>query len=265
MGIAFLFVIGLCMGSFVNALVWRLHEGRDWVRGRSICPNCKHTLSVRDLVPIASWAVLKGRCRYCRASISKQYPVVELLAAIWFAASYYYWPVSLSTTGGWVLLVTWLVCSVGLLALMLFDHKWMLLPSKIIYSSLAIAVIGRCIYIFGYSSQVSHDLTSWALSVLVASGLFFVIHEVSKGQWIGFGDVRLGLLTGTLIASPSKSLLMIFLASVLGTIFAIPGAMAKKKFLNTRFAYGPFLIVATAIAVLFGQRIIDWYLGFLTK
>lgn len=261
MGIAFLFVLGLCLGSFVNALVWRLHERKDWVSGRSQCPNCSHKLSTLDLIPVLSWLALKGRCRYCKKPISKQYPFVEILTGLWFASSFYYWPTSLNTVGGDALFTGWLIASVGLIALLVYDHKWMILPSNIIYSSLAFAVIAQFIYLFDQSSSVSHDLLNWFFSLLVASGIFFVLHEFSKGQWIGFGDVRLGLLIGTLLATPQKSLLMIFIASLTGSISAIPRAFTKKKVLSTRFAYGPFLIISTWFVVLFGQQIIDWYLN----
>lgn len=260
MGIAFLFVLGLCLGSFVNALTWRLYTGKDWVRARSQCPDCSHRLSATDLVPVFGWLLLRGRCRYCKKPISKQYPLMELLGGGWFASSYYFWPANLDSVGNDALFVGWLLASVGLLALLVYDHKWMILPSKIIYSSLLLAVIARIIYLF-YSSNLEHDLLAWLLSLLVASGIFYLLHEISKGQWIGFGDVRLGLLTGTLLATPEKSLLMIFIASILGSIFAIPVVLAKKKVLSVRFAYGPFLIVATWFVMLFGQQVIDWYLN----
>lgn len=262
MGIAFFFIIGLCFGSFINALVWRIHESRDWVRDRSECPHCAHKLATKDLIPVISWFFLRGKCRYCQQNISKQYPVIELLTAFWFVASFHYWPAGLSgSIGQEVLLGSWLVASIGLIALLIYDHRYMILPNKIIYPSLIVASAGRAFYIFGYTTNIGHQLASWALSVVVASGIFFVLHEISKGQWIGFGDVRLGLLTGTLLASPSKSLLMIFLASLLGTVFALPKAFVKKKVLNTRFAYGPFLIAGCFTGVLFGQKIINWYLN----
>lgn len=259
--IVILFFLGLCAGSFVNALVWRLHEGKNWISGRSQCPNCDHPLSVRDLLPVVSWLSLKGRCRYCQAPIANHYPLIELLGGVWFASSFAAWP-NLSSHGQLTLLITWLIVSVGLLALLLYDHLWMILPSKIIYSSLLFAVAGRLAYIFGWSGQVSHGLAMWALSVLIASGIFFVLHEVSHGQWIGFGDVRLGLVTGTVLASPSLSTLMIFISSLIGVLAALPALFRRRRTLNERLPFGPFLIFATYITVLWGTRILDWYYHF---
>jgi prepilin signal peptidase PulO-like enzyme (type II secretory pathway) len=265
--VAVLIVLGLCLGSFVNALVWRVHQrsknprktkALSIISGRSMCPHCQHELAVKDLVPILSWLWLKGRCRYCKKPISPQYPIVELALALVFILSYQFWPQPLHH-GQVVLLATWLVCSVGLMALLLYDLKWMLLPSKIIYPTLLLAVVGQLIYLVGYANNKPHAILNWVLSILVASGLFFILFSLSKGRWIGFGDVRLGLLTGTLLQTPSKSLLMIFIASLLGTVLAVPLIAAGKKSLSGRIPYGPFLITATFVVLLFGDSLINSY------
>lgn len=263
---------GLALGSFVNALIWRLHEqsqakksksnkskaNLSIINGRSVCPNCRHKLAWYDLIPILSWVFLKGRCRYCKKPIPIQYPLVELALALVFTLSYAFWPVSISG-GQWVLFITWLLAAVGLLALLVYDAHWMLLPNKIIYPTLAVAAVGRVVYLIGYEPHRLHALLYWLLGVAVASGLFWILYTVSRGKWIGYGDVRLGLITGTLLATPAKSFLMIFLASVMGVVLIIPALAAGKKTLASKLPYGPFLITATAICVLLGQPIIDWY------
>jgi prepilin signal peptidase PulO-like enzyme (type II secretory pathway) len=263
--------LGLAFGSFVNALVWRLHEQGQHkktktkkadlsiVNGRSICPHCRHKLAWNDLIPVFSWVLLKGRCRYCKKAISKQYPAVELLGAVIFVASYVLWPGGVHGAGDWVLLVTWLAVSVGLLALAVYDAKWMLLPNKIIYPTFFIAATGKLVYILGFAPHKAHDLLMWALSVAVASGIFWILFVVSSGKWIGFGDIRLGLITGTILGHPANSFLMILMASVLGTLFALPGLLLGKKNLVSKLPYGPFLIGATALTLLFGDKILDWY------
>jgi leader peptidase (prepilin peptidase)/N-methyltransferase len=105
----------------------------------------------------------------------------------------------------------------------------------------------------------------WATSVAVASGIFWLLFIASAGKWIGFGDIRLGIITGTVLAQPAKSFLMILLASILGTLFALPGLFSKKKTLLSKLPYGPFLIVATAITLLVGGSILDWYQKLLIK
>lgn len=272
--IAVLFLVGLIFGSFVNALVWRLrqqelaekktkssipHSPFSILSGRSMCPNCHHQLAAEDLIPVLSWVTLKGRCRYCKKPISRQYPAVELAMAVVSVSSYIFWPGNLDSNGDWILFLTWLITSVGLLALLVYDFKWMLLPSKIIYLTLAVAVAGRGAYIISFETNKGHALIQWLLSVVVASGIFWLLFTISSGKWIGYGDVRLGLITGTVLADPLKSILMIFAASLIGTLFMLPALASGKKGLASKLPYGPFLITATWFSLIFGERIINGY------
>jgi len=278
-----LFLLGLSLGSFVNALVWRVHQqgkalsvkrkGKEIsspkpltlnpsrysiLDGRSQCVHCGHQLSIGDLVPVFSWILLRSKCRYCNKPISIQYPLVELLAATVFVTSYIFWPASFSN-GQWLLFVTWLTCSVGLLALAVYDLKWMFLPNRILYPTFFIALVGQLGYILFFANNKAHSSWLLALSLLVASGLFLVIYLASRGKWIGFGDVRLGLVTGALLATPAKSLMMIFLASVLGTLFVLPALASGRRKMASKLPFGPFLIASTGLVILFGQSLLDWY------
>ncbi len=259
-------VLGLALGSFVNALVWRLHKnqkgkgnGLSVINGRSVCPNCRHVLVWYDLIPLVSWLALGGKCRYCRKPISVQYPLVELAGGLVFVGSYIWWPQTVHQNGQWLILSSWLVAFVGLLALAVYDLRWMLLPNKILYPALAVAVAGRAAYIAAFAPRKWHALALWAGSVIIASGIFWILYVTSKGKWIGYGDVRLGLVTGTLLADPYVAVLMIFLASLSGSLAALPDLIKHRKSLASRLPYGPFLIAATAVCVVFGQPIIDWY------
>ncbi|HEU5004980.1 MAG TPA: prepilin peptidase [Candidatus Saccharimonadales bacterium] len=254
-----LLILGLILGSFINVLVERMHAGQDFVHGRSHCDHCGHELAVWDLVPVLSWLSLAGRCRYCKAKVSWQHPAVEIIAGLLFAASYYWWPLGFSNLGSKALFAAWLISLVGLTALAIYDLKWMLLPSKIIYPTFAVAAAGRLIYLVTVEDHKPHALLLWAGSIVVASGFFLVLYIISQGKWIGYGDVRLGLVTGTLLAAPALSFLMIFLASVAGTLIAVPLLTLQKKNLSSRLPYGPFLIMATAVVMIFGQSLLDWY------
>lgn len=256
-----LFLAGLVFGSFLNVWIWRVRNSLDWVRGKSQCDNCAHPLSVLDLIPVAGWLFLRGRCRYCGSSISWQHPAIELLTGAIFAASYYFWPGSVNGPGGWVLFTGWLLTSVGLGALLMYDARWMMLPNKILHPTLALAVLTRIIYLVGFENDKAHGLIMWAASLLVASGMFWVLFIVSRGHWIGYGDVRLGLITGTVLADPQKSILMLFLASVAGLVWVIPEVIRGRRSLNSKLPYGPFLIGATSVSLLFGASILAWYKG----
>jgi len=250
--------LGLIFGSFVQALTWRLRNNKDWVKARSQCESCGHELSILDLIPLFSWLTLKGRCRYCKGPIHWSAPLMELILGFVFAISYALWPITLAG-GQWLLFATWLGTSVGLLALAIYDLRWMLLPNNMLYPTAAIAASGRLIYIVGFEQDKPRAFLAWLVSVAVAGGIFWLIYAFSRGRAIGFGDVRLGLISGTVLADPLQSLQMIFVASVLGTIAISPGLLRRRKSLTTRVPYGPFLILATFMVLLFGPGFTDWY------
>lgn len=226
-----------------------------------MCPNCHHQLSWFDNIPVLSWLMLQGKCRYCKKPITTQYPIVELAGAAVFVGSYLFWSQTVNLNGQWLLLATWLASSVGLLALAVYDLRWMLLPNKIIYPTLGAAVAGRAAFITFFAPRPWHALFLWAFSVAIASGVFFVLFMVSKGKWIGYGDVRLGLITGTLLADPEKAIAMLFIASAIGTLAILPALLKGKKEMTSKLPYGPFLIAGTLVIVLFGDSLLNWYKG----
>lgn len=267
-----LVVVGLCLGSFVNALVWRIHEQETLTSkksskkaqndlsittGRSMCPNCKHELKAKDLVPLFSWLSLKGKCRYCHKPISWQYPVVELITAILFKISYMFWPVDI--VGPQVaVFVIWLILLVGYMALIVYDLKWMILPNRIVYPLSAIAGIMAVIQISISPSPV-RALINTVLAVAVGGGIFYLLYQLSDGKWIGGGDVKLGWLLGLVAGTPARSLLIIFLAGLLGSLVSLPLIATGKLKRTTVIPFGPFLIVAAFIVQLSGASILHWY------
>jgi prepilin signal peptidase PulO-like enzyme (type II secretory pathway) len=271
-----LIVLGLCLGSFVNALVWRLHaqsqtakstgKGRKLsttdlsvLRGRSMCPDCHHTLTARDLVPVLSWLSLGGKCRYCRRPISGQYPVVELFTAVLFVVSYLLWPFTWSTAGVAVFAV-WLLLLVVFMALVVYDVRWMLLPDKLVLA----ASVGAVLFVF---LQALAGSDAWltvgdsAVGALVIGGMFFGLFELSKGRWLGGGDVKLAPALGLLAGSPLKALLVIFFASVIGLLVALPLLVRRKATRRSLIPFGPCLLAATVLVVLLGDVIIRAYLA----
>jgi prepilin signal peptidase PulO-like enzyme (type II secretory pathway) len=267
--IAILVLVGLALGSFVNALVWRLHEQSKPAKqrlassgelsiskGRSMCVHCGHTLSATDLIPVFSWLALRGKCRYCKKSISWQYPAVELLTALLFVGSYVFWPESF-TAGEIFNFIIWLICLPGLVALMIYDIRWMILPNKIIFPLTAIAAFGVVAdAVFSGSFKI---IVEAAVSVLIAGGIFFVLFQLSRGKWIGGGDVKLGFLLGLLAGKPILAFLTLFGASVLGTLAILPFMIIGKITSKNRIPFGPFLIISAITVRLFGDRIADSY------
>jgi prepilin signal peptidase PulO-like enzyme (type II secretory pathway) len=267
--IAILIVAGLCFGSFVNALVWRMHEQAKQenkqepdtklsvVRGRSICPDCRHVLSAKDLIPILSWLGLGGKCRYCGKPISAQYPLVELSVAGLFAASYIWWPVAFGHAQT-AIFILWLALVTGLLALLIYDLRWFLLPNRLIYP-LGFIAAAQAVIKVAIADNPSTALFNTILAVAVGGGLFYLLFQVSKGKWIGGGDVKLGGLLGLVAGTPARSALFIFLASILGSLVSLPLLASHRLKRNSMIPFGPFLIVAAILVQLFGADILNWY------
>lgn len=269
MAFVILILLGLSFGSFVNALVWRLHEQSKTkkqrvatdealtiTKGRSMCPDCQHELSVTDLVPVLSWISLRGKCRYCHKPIHWQYPLVEIATAGLFVLSYIYWPHGFDAAGT-VAFVTWLVSLVGFMALIVYDLRWMILPNKIVLPLTVLATAS--IFVQSIVSQDFGLIVKAGLGLAVAGGLFYVLFQISNGKWIGGGDVKLGFVLGLLLAHPGLSFLMLFVASTLGTLYALPLLLTGRMSRKSRLPFGPFLIVSTIIVQLFGALIFEWY------
>jgi prepilin signal peptidase PulO-like enzyme (type II secretory pathway) len=255
-----LVVFGLIFGSFVNALVWRLHEKRDWVKERSECPHCHHQLAGKDLIPVVSYLLLKGKCRYCHHKIDDT-PLIELAVPALWVASYVWWPQPLHGVGLFEF-GFWLVFIVGLVALTLYDFRWFLLPDKIVFPLAGLAVVQVLgIWLLYHGSW--RDAAGAALGAVLISGMFYVLFVASKGTWIGGGDVKLGVVLGLLAGGPLESMLLLFVASVGGTLFALPAVFTGKANRKAHVPFGPFLILGLIVVRLFGAGLINWYTGLL--
>lgn len=256
MVVFFLIVLGLLLGSFVNAFVWRLHEGKDWVKDRSECPHCHHKLGALDLVPVFSWFFLRGKCRYCHKSIPDS-PLVELAMPVLFVLSYFFWPEPFEGYGLFAF-VLWLVFLVGFVALAVYDLKWFLLPDVIVFPLIGLAVVqvaARLVFFDGTWQTAAGSVAGAA----VISGLFYGIYAASKGKWIGFGDVKLAIVLGLLAGGVLPALVVLFVASFVGVLASLPLLLAGKANRKSHLPFGPMLILGLIVVVLFGQVIIDWY------
>lgn len=263
MAIVLLVWLGLCFGSFVGALVWRLHEGENFVNDRSRCEDCGHVLSALDLVPVISWVALGGRCRYCHKRISVQNPVLELSMAALFVLSYIYWPVHLADWVTWMSFGLWLTYVVALVALFVYDMRWMLLPDVIVISLICLGLVD-----VGLRLSVTQQLTFMGymqhivLGAAALGGFYWLLYTLSGGKWVGYGDVKLGVFMG-LVLGWQGALLTLFLANILGFIFVVPGLVTGKLTRQSQVPFGPFMILAFLLVGLFGQSILNWYLSFI--
>lgn len=266
--IVLLIVLGLCFGSFTNALTWRLYQqarpkakqpkkvNLSILNGRSVCPHCQHQLSALDLVPIISWLALLGKCRYCHKPISWQYPLVELATALLFVGSFVWWPYGFAMAG-LIRFVVWLIFLVGFMALTIYDIHWMILPNKLVKPLIGLALL-QVVLLFVLQQDAGLLLGAF-WGVICLGGLFYALLCFPGKQLIGGGDVRLGVGLGLIVGGPLPAILLLFLSSVIGTLFSLPLLANSRKALGRKVPYGPFLIVATVIVYIFGAGLISWY------
>lgn len=254
-------IVGLIVGSALTALIHRLSRGGSWIRGRSHCPRCAHALKPRDLVPLFSYIALRGRCRYCTGPIGAFYPFIELVTAALFAA------VVLIRAGG--------VPADGILdtpALqMLILRDW--------------AAVAFCITIFGIDqiAGVIPDIISlpaaavflaWNLllgypavplivGIFVGASFFAAQYWLSRGRWIGGGDIRLGGAIGALVGFPAV-VLAIGIAYGFGALVSI-GLLARgRATMKSHIPFGTFLTVGALLALLAGDQIISRYVAWIS-
>ncbi|OGZ69544.1 MAG: hypothetical protein A3F47_00965 [Candidatus Staskawiczbacteria bacterium RIFCSPHIGHO2_12_FULL_38_11] len=249
----FIFLFGLIIGSFLNVVIYRL-EKEENLNGRSYCPHCKHTLGWLDLVPVFSFLFLGGQCRYCKAKISWQYPLVEIATGIVFLLIFSYQPAI--TFQQIITLCFMFYVSCSMIVIFVYDLKYYLIPDKVLFPAIATAFLYRIIFNF------NDFILSYLLAVLIAAGFFLAIYLISKGAWMGFGDVKLAILMGLVLGFPNI-LAALFLAFFFGAIIGIGAIFLQKKGLKSEIPFGPFLIVGTFMAMFFGGQIINWYLQFL--
>jgi len=252
----FVFLFGLAVGSFLNCLIYRLKTGESFLKGRSYCPHCKQVLNWPDLIPVLSFLILKGKCRYCSQKISLQYPLVELATGILFVLIINY-----------QLSIINLLFACFLIIIFVYDLKHYIIPDKVIYPAIGLALLYQLFRILdlGFVSNFEFRISNFQilinplLSALLASTFFFLIVLISKGKWLGVGDIKLAFFMGLFLGWPNI-LVALFLAFFIGAIIGIGLIISGKKTLKSEVPFGPFLVTGTLIALFWGQNIIDIYL-----
>jgi len=282
-----LILTGACFGSFAGATVWRLrarqlksdkknkevYDAKEYSRlkklnnkgilhDRSCCLECGYELKWFDLIPVVSWLSLKGKCRECKHRIGKFELFMELGMVAYFVLSYALWPGGVHTGLEIAHLVLWLAAGVVMAILFAYDFKWFLLPDS---ATISLAVIGLAIV--GVSAAETQDISGTLLTALgavaVLGGLYAVLFTLSRGKWVGFGDVKLGAALALLLVDWQLAIIALFLANFIGCLIVIPALASKKLKRTSRVPFGPMLIAGTVFAWFIGWPILDWYLAIL--
>lgn len=229
---------------------------------RSRCLHCQHQLAWHDLLPVISWISSSGRCRYCKKTIGWFELLIEGGMGLFFVLSYVLWPLSLDSMLGVAAFIVWLGASVPLVVLFAYDAKWFLLPDlpMAIFIGLSAVFAGLIMTLTGVTTEA---LWSVFGAMMAIGGLYWLLHAVSGGAWVGYGDATLGVGLGLLLGDWMLAVLAVILANGLGTLLVLPAILTGKLDRRAQIPFGPLLMAGAVIAFFVGREIIDWYLHLL--
>jgi leader peptidase (prepilin peptidase) / N-methyltransferase len=237
--------LGAAIGSFLNVVVWRLPRGESVVAPRSSCPQCATPIRARDNVPVLSWALLRGRCRDCKAAISPRYPVIEALTALLCVAVVV---VLGPGTQAWLALA--LVLLLVPVTFIDLDHR--IIPNVL----MAIGAVSALTLV----AVLQPDALVEHLLAAAGAGGFLLVAAIAYPAGMGMGDVKLaavlGLFLGTAVA-PAMFVAMLAGSVVGALIIARKGTKEGRK---TAIPFGPYLAFGALVAALYGDAMVDWYL-----
>ncbi|MFH0863903.1 MAG: prepilin peptidase [Candidatus Gottesmanbacteria bacterium] len=239
----FLFIIGLCFGSFFNVLIYRLPLGLS-ITGRSFCPKCKQKIFWYNNIPLLSFLFLRGRCRHCHSPISWRYPLVELITAILTLFIIHY---SVFSNLDYLLTTYYLLIIYALIVIFFIDLEHEIIPDQIIYPAIIISVL----YIV---LNTKYLILNYMVSGILAAGLFLLLFLITRGRGMGFGDIKLTLLMGLFLGFP-KIIIALYLAFLTGALFGVILILVGRKKLKSHIPFGPFLVGSTIIALFWGELI----------
>jgi leader peptidase (prepilin peptidase) / N-methyltransferase len=265
----FVFLFGLVIGSFLNVCILRIPEGKSIVRPASACPKCAAAIRPYDNIPVLSYLLLGGKCRACKTRISWMYPAVELLTGTLFLGCWL-------AFGPTPAALKWAAFSAIMVVLVFTDLRERVLPDMVNYTGLG---IGLAISLFtppadGTAFWLSNKLFAFpppapAVSVMdallgaaIGSSLLWIVSEayfrLRGREGMGLGDVKMMLMAGAFLGV-KRTLLTIFVGSVLGSLLGLAIILAKRKGSDYELPFGSFLGMAAILVVFFGTPLVSWY------
>lgn len=245
-------ILGLCVGSFLNVVIYRLPRGMSLTFPGSHCTVCDYSLKWYDNIPVLSWIMLGGKCRKCKAPISIRYTVVELVnAVLWLLSVVIFWQ-----TSPVYAVVCAVTCSVAI-CIFFIDLEHMLIYNRFIL----IMALGGFIAMFydGYTNPFDHPI-----GALIGGGVFALLYFgaawLLKREAMGFADVKLAAAAGLLLGW-QKLILAILIGSVVGSFVLVLLNRVKNRDKDTEYPFGPFIVGGVLIALMAGEPILEWYIG----
>lgn len=255
-----LFCVGAIIGSFLNVVIYRSTTGESWVKGRSHCEKCKKQIAWYDNVPLLSYFLLGGKCRYCSSKLSLSHPVIEsmmgLLFVWWYFVGSFFFQLS-QEPFIYLQPLFWLLVGIILLFILIIDYRYMVISDTAVVVLTFLVVFYRLALVAGGIMQLQDLLL--ATAAMAASVLFFwALWYFTKGRGMGFGDVKLAVPLGLLVGWPD-TIVWLFSSFVLGAAVGSLLLLFGKAKLGKPIPFGPFLIVGTLVALIWGSQLLGWY------
>lgn len=245
--------IGIAFGSFLTMLIPRIYKEESGIfLGRSHCFACKKQLKARDLIPVFSYLWNRGKCRFCKQSISTLYPLIEITTGVVFALIY--WKFPFESVSELPLTAFYLLISLILIFTFFYDLKYLEISDRILIPGIVIAIIGAL------SFGVTPNITSALIGMAIGVSFFLIQILISRGKWVGGGDIRIGAFMGALLGW-QMVLAALVISYIIGSIVTIPLLLIGKEKLGNKVPLGPFLVTGTFVTIFAGEQIINWYLN----
>lgn len=250
----FTFLFGIVIGSFLNVLIYRIPKGENFVKANSHCMSCNHRLYPKDLVPLFSWLFLGGKCRYCKAKISAQYPIVEAITGAGFTAIF--WLATDCKIN--FAFVGYCIAFSALLVTAVIDFRTMEIPDSMWITVFVGAVF---VYIQELINDGGFELDCFLvrfIGIFAASGVLLILALITKGG-MGGGDIKLMAACGFLLGW-KQVILALIMGAAIGTLYLVFTAIKNKGKVPRKVPFAPHLSVAVVICFFAGEQIINWYL-----
>jgi len=261
----FVFILGVSIGSFLSVVIFRIRKNQKGILfGRSMCQHCKKTLKARDLIPIISYLSARGKCRYCRKKITPHYLFLEIATGLIFVLMYLKFPFVLEKGSHFAFEIQWklaleclfyFIYSAFFIGIFFYDLQFMEIPDVFLFPLIALTLLGSLIF--------QTDIVSLVIALGIVVVFFGGQILLSKGKWLGEGDIYFGISMGFLFGW-KLFLVAIVLTYIIGSFLSLFLLFFKKAGRKTKIPFAPFMVLGSFATIFVGQEILTWYLKMLS-
>jgi leader peptidase (prepilin peptidase)/N-methyltransferase len=248
----FIFIFGICIGSFLNVCIYRLPESKSIVHPRSACPDCGALIRFYDNIPIFSYIALRAKCRQCGAHISLRYPVIEFISGIFAVGVFLKFGISVEA-------LIYYIFIAALLVITFIDIDHQIIPD-------VISLPGIPIFFAASFALPNMTFVDSILGILIGGGSLYLVawlyHLITRKEGMGGGDIKLLAMMGAIIGWKGV-LFTIFTASAVGTLAGLAVILKSGKTMKLKIPFGPFLAIGAIAFIFFGPQLIAWYFNLL--